>query len=139
MKNLKQLTVILEKADNGFWARIETIRDYGPNGHGETIEELEQDLRNSLTDYLENEGKDNPDFAGLTANDIEFIYEYDLQAFFEKHSYLKITDIAKIAGINGSSLRQYATGLRQASDKHVKLIEEAIHKIGKELMEAHLV
>ena len=133
----EQLTIILEKAEDGFFARIRGIPNYLPTTFGETVEQVTSNMRELLVDYIEHEGKDT-DFATVDVSKIEFAYEYDLEAFFEEFSFLKITDVAKVAGLNGSLLRQYANGSKQASEKQVKKIEDAIHKIAKSLLEVQL-
>lgn len=57
----------------------------------------------------------------------------DLTTFFKKHSYLKASVVAKLAGLNQSLVRQYMNGTKTPSSKQVKKIEEVIHKISQEL------
>ncbi len=139
----KKLTIILEKADDGsgFWARVdEDAGNYLPATFGETIPEVTNNMYELVEDYLENEGKTDPAWAGITsAKEITFEYTYDLQAFFEGFPALKITEIAAEAGLNGSLVRQYATGKKHASETQVKKIETAIHQLGKALLDVHLV
>ena len=72
----------------------------------------------------------------LEPGEFEFKYKYDLTSLFEAFNYLKISSIARVAGVNGSLLRQYVTGAKQASPAQAKRIETAIHKIGNELLRA---
>jgi predicted HicB family RNase H-like nuclease len=39
------------------------------------IEEILKEAKDSLRDYLENEGKDNPDWAGVLLEDVKFEIE----------------------------------------------------------------
>ena len=59
-------------------------------------------------------------------------------AFFETYSYLNISDIAKVAGINPGLMRQYSSGNKFPSKERVKEIEKAVKKIGRELTQVNL-
>ncbi len=79
--------------------------------------------------------------AVLEIEDIEiedFDVSYDLTSFFEQHSYLNITDIAKYAEINQALMRQYAAGVKYPSEDRVKQIEKAIRQIGRDLTKLKL-
>ena len=69
----------------------------------------------------------------IDPKDVVFEHQYDLTALFEQFNYLKITAIAERANLNAALLRQYVTGIKHASAKQTKKVEDAIHKIGKEL------
>lgn len=64
---------------------------------------------------------------------IEFSVEYDLRSFFEEFSYLKISKLSELSGINDSLMRQYATGQKFPSIKQLIKIQKAIDLISKEL------
>ncbi len=138
-----KLTIILEKDEDGFWARIDNIPEFLPNTFAPTIEQVKTNLIEVLDDYLQHEGKTNAFFEGITTESlpsaIEFDYVYDLQAFFEDHHALKISEVAKLAGLSPSLVRQYASGMKQASAPQVKKIESAIHKLAQSLLELQLM
>jgi hypothetical protein len=73
------------------------------------------------------------DLHGVEAKDVVFEIQYDLTALFEQFNYLKITAIAEKAKLNATLLRQYVTGIKNASPKQAKKVEDAIQKIGREL------
>ena len=70
---------------------------------------------------------------GIEPDTIEFEVEYDLEAFFQKFDFLKITGIARESEINESLMRQYATGKKYPAKKQVERIEAAIRKLGESL------
>ena len=119
MENIK---LIIENAKHGeVWGRIE----YDDNLLVESAvntEELQAKMKTLLTDFHEV----NPDT-------INFEISYDLSAFFENFGYLKISEIAKYAGLNASLLRHYVSGSKTASKAQVMKLQEAIHKVGNEL------
>jgi predicted RNase H-like HicB family nuclease len=133
------IPIILERSDDAFYARIADIGNFLPVTYGNTIAEVEQNMRELITDYLDNEGKDDAAWYNINAQTIEFTYSYDVQAFFEAFSALKITEIARLAGLNASLLRQYATGAKHPSQTQAKRIEYAIHTLGEQLTKVSVV
>lgn len=95
-------------------------------------------LRKLIADYLENEGKYAPEWRRINADDIQFKCEYNLAAFFEYYSELKISAIAVRAGINTNLLQQYVSGNKRASEQQAHKIQKAIHGLADELQEITL-
>lgn len=131
---MKTLTVTLENGDeNDLFAVVKGDGFvYSTAGSNET--EIKDNLKDLITDFLENEGKEMKVWNGITANDIEFEFVYDLSAFFDTFEAIKISSLAKNSGINQSLMRQYATGSKQPSVQQAKKIEMAIHQLGQSLM-----
>jgi len=111
--------LIIEKSDGELWGRV-TIKNTLIVENATTFESLLKKLKNLILEFEEVEVND-------------FVIVYDLTTFFENHSYLSITDIAKRTNINPGLMRQYASGVKFPSVDRVKLIEESIRQIGKEL------
>lgn len=139
MKAKKSIDLIVEKSEDGhFWGRIEGYSDWMATGQGETIEDLIQEVKYAIEDYVEHEGKNHPFWSKVDLAAINFNLVYDLQAFFEEFDELKISKIAKAAGINESLMRHYANGSKYPSAKQVKKIETAIHDRARKLLEVSL-
>ena len=49
--------------------------------------------------------------AGKEVPELEFTYKYDMQSFFDYFSFLNVTKVAELAGINPSLMRQYTSGV----------------------------
>lgn len=130
----RKLEVIIEKSEDHFWGRIEN-KGFMPTGQGETVPALLQNIKDSIEDYIEHEGKEDKFWSKVDLNNIEFNISYDLEAFFEEFSELKISSIAERAGLNSSLVRQYATGNKYPSADQAKKIEEALHDLGKKLQQ----
>ena len=123
---MKRLMLIIEKADHGFFGR--TI--YNENliaDEANTIIKLEDKIKKALKRY-----------HGLKSEEIQFDHSYDLSVLFENFKYLKISNVAELAGINASLLRQYAIGNKNASSIQAKKVEDTIHKIGRELLDVKI-
>ena len=118
---MKVIPLIIERTGTQFVGRAQFDDDLIVADE-KTIEKLELTIKKVLKD-----------FHAVDTNDIKFKHSYDLSSLFEKFSYLKISSIAEIASVNASLLRQYVIGNKQASPQQAKKIEQAIHKVGKEL------
>lgn len=134
MKAKTKIELVIEKSEDHFWGRVEG-KGFMPTGQGETIDDLFHNVKESIEDYIEHEGKDDKFWGKVKISDIEFDIRYDLEAFFKEHNYLNISSIAKMAGMNPGLLRQYASGVKHPSREQAKKIEDSIHKIANELKE----
>lgn len=105
---------------------------------GETANEVLTNLRSLLADFIAHEGQESKKWKKVDAAEVEFDIRYDLQAFFEEHSYLNISEVAKRAGMNTSLLRGYASGNKHASPEQTKKIEETLHRLAEELQDVSL-
>lgn len=130
---MRTLEVILEKQDDEIWGRVEAPGFFYTTV-GETVEEIENSLKELVDDFLENEGKDMAEWAGVTPGNIAFTYTSDLSAFFDLFNELKKGAIGSRAGINETLMRQYVSGLKHPSLQQAKKIEEAIHHLGETLL-----
>ena len=68
--------------------------------------------------------------------ELEFTYKYDMQSFFNYFSFLNVTKVAELAGINASLMRQYTSGVTAAGQKQYDKIRVAVERISKELSAA---
>ncbi len=119
MENIK---LIIESAKDGMvWGRVAYDDNLLVESAGNT-EELELKMKTLLVQVHD-----------LVPDAINFDISYDLSAFFENFGYLKISEIAKYAGLNASLLRHYVAGSKTASKAQVIKLQDAIHKVGNEL------
>lgn len=133
-----RLTIIIEKGDGEIWGRVEAPGFLNVTV-GNSEAEITQNMLELIEDFLENEGKEDEYWKGITLESIEFDYRYDLTAFFDLFSPLKINSIAEKAGINKALMRQYVSGVKHPSAQQVQKIESAIHVFGQNLMKVSLV
>ena len=73
---------------------------------------------------------------GKDVPELEFTYKYDMQSFFDYFSFLNVTKVAELAGINPSLMRQYTSGVTNAGQKQYDKIRVAVERISKELSAA---
>ena len=81
-----------------------------------------------IKEMQQEEGKEMPE--------LEFTYKYDMQSFFDYFSFLNVTKVAELAGINPSLMRQYTSGVTNAGQKQYDKIRVAVERISKELSAA---
>lgn len=130
---MKKIPVTISKSPDGsFWCHTEIdVYDSSLNSCGRSVKEAKDDLfvclDESRKDVIEN---------GNSAEDVEFVYKYDLQSFFNYFSFLNISEIAKRAKINPSLMRQYARGIKHAGEKTYSRLETCLSDITKELQAA---
>lgn len=129
----KRATLILEKNGTEYWASILELP--GCYSVGNTIDDAVKNARDAVKEYLEDVSEEEIDPLFINPN-FEFNIKYDLQVFFEKFNFLNKTAVAEKAKINSSLLRQYAKGIAFASEKQKEKIENAIHQLAEDLLEA---
>jgi predicted RNase H-like HicB family nuclease len=132
-----KFTIILEPGEGEIWGRIDApftlLTTVGNN-----VEEVTQNLKDLIQDHLDHEGKEQAEWQNVKVKDIVFDYVYDLTALFEVISAVKINSIADLAGINQSLMRQYTSGVKYPSLHQGKKIQEAVHQLGRKLMQVSM-
>ena len=106
-------------------------------GNGSTVAEAKADFENSVREiiqFCQEDGVQDPD----DLKNVTFVYKYDMPSFLNYYKYLNVTQFARYAGINPSLMRQYKHG-QGASEKQIAKIQDAIHRIGKELSSVKLL
>lgn len=129
-----KVTAIIEKNENGFYSVYveDELPGIGLNGQGYSVEEAKAEMIKALADYktmCQEEGVDIP----AELNNLKFVYQYDMQSFFNYFNWINISKLATKVGVNGSLLRQYKQGLAFASEKQCKKIQEGLRELGQEL------
>ncbi len=125
-----KVTVIMEKATDGFFSCYvdDELEGFGLMGHGSTAEEAKKDMLVAYNEMKELFAEQSKEIPAL-----EFVYKYDLQSFFNYFSFLNITKVAELAGINPSLMRQYTSGSAVAGQKQYEKIRKAVDSISKEI------
>jgi len=105
-------------------------------GDGKTVEEAKADFENSVREmkeaYIDIRGELPKELV-----DVTFEYKYDIPSFLNYFECINVTKFAKKAKINGSLMRHYKGG-EYISKKQVEKIENALHELGREMLEVKL-
>lgn len=123
---LPVIKMILEGEDGSLTGRV-TYDDNLIVDDAQSVSALEESMKKLLFD-----------FHGLEPGTYEFQFEYDLTAFFEEFSFLNITKVAEYSGLNGSLVRQYATGKKFPSAKQVEKIESAVKELAQKILNINI-
>lgn len=130
-------TALIEKGKDGSFTIFTPDIKSTIIGEGETVLEAKADFENTVKEVMETyeeTGEPLPE----ELQDITFEYKYDMPSFLNCYNYLNMTKLADRAGINPSLMRQYKRG-QYVSEKQASKIQEAVHKIGRELLAIRLV
>lgn len=124
---VKKVLVSVEKDSDGrFACYVEdgAFEHFGLAGYGDTVAEAKSDLDvcyYEMKELEKQEGRDVPE--------LEYVFKYDMQSFFNNFSYLNISRVAELAGINPALMRQYACGAVKAGEKQYEKLRGAVDKI----------
>jgi len=130
-----KIEIIIEKHDGLLWGRVEGDGSFMPTPYGENTQQVIENLKELISDYITHEGKQDAFWKNVDLNNLDIEFKYDLQAYFQEHDYLKISSVAEQAGLNPGLVRQYASGVKYPSAEQANKIRVAIKKIAKELVE----
>ena len=139
MKQSKKhtLNATIECLENGYSAYIENLD--GVVATGSTVDEIKKNLISALDDYVETCKELNlKPPAELTGN-------YQIDFSMDVKSLLALYDgiftksgLERLTGINQKQLWHYANGLTKPRRAQVLKIENALHRLGNELIAIHL-
>lgn len=119
--------MIVEKgSDKHLWGRV-TLEDDLIVDSARSLESLQKKLKKALQD-----------FHGISPATIEFELAHDLTAVFSEKPYLNLSVVAQKLGINRSLMAQYASGNKFPSPERALAIEEAIHDLGRDLLQIRI-
>lgn len=126
VKEKSVIKLIVEGEEGSLWGRVE-YEDNLIVDEADSTEKLQKQMRQLLSD-----------FHDLDPKSYEFVIEFDLTAFFIEFDFLKMTKIAELSGLNGSLVRQYATGKKHPSAKQAEKIENAVKQLAQQLSNVHI-
>ncbi|WP_373496610.1 hypothetical protein [Aquiflexum sp.] len=123
-----KLTLTIEKQEGKeLWGRV----NYNGNlitDFADEVPELEAKMKSLLYD-----------FENLNPEIVEFVHEYDIYALFQGFDFLKISSVAKHAGMNPGLLRQYVSGNKNPSREQANRIERTLHQLALKLKEVKII
>lgn len=133
MKTTK-IQVLVERHEDGtYWGTTQNLPGV-LSSFGSTLQELKENLQAAFDDYLELAVELEEKWAGEVGKMKGWEYKMKIPAFFDLIPEVKISAIAKKAGINESLMRQYARGQAAVSEERLEKIQHTVHELGKELI-----
>lgn len=137
MKDKNTIDLIVERSEDGYWISVKGLP--GCYSFGKNISEALKNTREAIDEHLKglNESLDKIPEEFLSG-DFEFSVHYDMMSLFEAFPVINKTVLARYAGINSSLLRQYSKGLAFAGSRQRDKIQQALHRIGQDLLQVNL-
>lgn len=133
---MKVINVIIEKSSDHYSAYAENID--GIYGAGDSIEEVKSSIHDGIESIL-NYFKPEQIPAELKG-EYELTYSYDVQSFLEYYDHiLSRAALSRLTGINEKQLGHYMQGVHKPRKANVRKIQEALHRLGNELISVELV
>jgi len=133
-----KLELVLEKGDGEWWGRLEGVPGSALYTNGTSIEEVTENLRDLLADYLEHEGQEQQEWRTISPDSVEFIYTYDLTAFAEAFDALQASVLAEKSGLEEALVQEIVNGTRRPSLEQARRIEAALHEVGQSLLQVSM-
>lgn len=132
---METIKVIIERSADHFSAYAENCM--GIYGGGDTAEEAKVNALEGLKLFLETCPPEKlPD---ILKGEYEVIFKYDIRSLLNYYNrYFSNVALESLTGINQKQLFHYASGLKKPRESQRKKIEEAFHKLGKELLSVEL-
>jgi hypothetical protein len=132
---MKQIKVIIERSANLFGAYAENVS--GITGSGDSVEEAKRSLLKTIRLFKKYNTEENiPD---ILKGDYKLIYKYDVQSFLDYYKGIFTpAALERIAGINQKQIQHYSSGHRKPRLAQRRKIEQALHKLGQELIAVEL-
>lgn len=125
-----ELNVYVHKPAANVSAHIEEVDGFlitAPN-----VQHLQQNIRDALEFHVEGLEPDDP--LQHDQENWKFIWHYDIPALIDCYSgILNQSNLARIAKINPSIMRQYIAGVRNPSQKKMEHIQQNIQTFAQNL------
>jgi predicted RNase H-like HicB family nuclease len=134
---MKTLRVIIEKADNNYSAYIDGVD--GVIAVGKTVDEIKKNMIESI-ETLKSQCKDlGCEVPEELTGDYELVFKMDVKSLLDVYSGIfSKAGLERITGINQKQLWHYASGNRKPRPEQAMKLENALHKLGEELISINL-
>lgn len=129
-------TALIERGKDGTYGIFTPDIQHTIIGEGNSVAEAKADFENSIQEILAYYIERNRPIP-TELKDIEFEYKFDMASIFNYYKFINVSQFAKVTGISPTLMRQYQGG-KSISAKRTKKIEDAFHKIAKEMAEIKL-
>lgn len=132
---MKLLKVIINKAGNGVSANLPELDGFLITAP--SVATLKKELRESILFHIEGLYPEERGSWMEDEYDFEFVF-CDIPSLVSGYSdTINQNSLARIAGMNESQMRQYASGIKKPSRKVLKRIEEGLHRYADDIRKIH--
>ena len=132
---MKTITVIIERSKNLFSAYAEDVE--GIYGGGNTVAEAKQSIVDAIA--LTKEHNEPANIPAILLGEYKLVYKFDTESFLKYYKGIfSNTALSKLTGINEKQIAHYSSGLKKPRRAQIEKIENALHALGRELIEVKL-
>jgi len=134
---MKTLRVIIEKADNNYSAYIDGVD--GVIAVGKTVDEIKTNMIESIETLKSECNELGCEVPEELTGDYELVFKMDVKSLLDVYSGIfSKAGLERITGINQKQLWHYASGNRKPRPEQAMKLENALHKLGEELISINL-
>jgi len=128
---METIKVVIEKTKDMYSAY--SVNVAGIYAGGDTVEDVKQSVLDAIV--LLKKYNTDENIPAILKGEYQIEYQVDVQSFLNYYNQV-FTNVAleRITGINQKLLHHYATGLKKPREPQRKKIENALHKLGTELL-----
>ena len=129
----KKVTVVIERADNNFSAYVKEVD--GITATGGTIDQIKTSVMEAVDEYVSACKELGLDVPQALTGPYEIVFELDIQSLLMIYEGIFTkSGLEKLTGINQKQLWHYANGISRPRQAQKQKIENALHRLGSELM-----
>ena len=134
---MNTLKATIESLEKGYSAYIEGLD--GVVATGSTVEEIKTNLIDCLDDYIETCKQLKCEIPEELIGDYRIEFSMDVKSLLTIYSGIFTkSGLERLTGINQKQLWHYANGVSTPRRTQVLKIENALHRLGEELISLHL-
>lgn len=135
--DMNTLNATIECLEKGYSAFIEGID--GVVATGSTVDEIKGNLIDALDDYVETCGEVGCELPTVLKGDYKLEFTMDVKSLLSIYNGIFTkSGLERLTGINQKQLWHYANGISKPRRAQVLKIENALHRLGTELIAIHL-
>ena len=134
---MSNLTVIIEQTENNYAAYIEGIDGIVATGH--SVDEIKTKMIEAIDLYVETCKDMDLEIPKELLGDYNLTFKMDtksMRAFY--YGIFTKAGLSRLTGINQKQLWHYASGMSTPRPAQKVKIENALHKLGEELLAVRL-
>lgn len=106
---------------------------------GDSLEEVKNNIKEAVELHVEGSLADGDPIPDSFKANFELEFQLTVSAYLnELNKVIPYAGIERLTGINRKQVQHYASGLKQPRPAQVKKIEDALHNLGKQLLEVQL-
>lgn len=106
---------------------------------GDSLEEVKNNIKEAVELHVEGSLADGDPIPDSFKVPFQLEFQLTVSAYLnELNKVIPYAGIERLTGINRKQVQHYASGLKQPRPAQVKKIEDALHNLGKQLLEVQL-